>query len=72
MNINVADDGFRSAGGIVIADVEHAENRLGPVPFLTEGRLGTLHRLPRQLPVAVEPVRIADHDHNPVFAITRR
>src|SRR5262249_8490345 len=71
VNIDVANNGFGGVGDIATADIEHAEDGPGGVPFLPQSGFGTRDGMPRQLPVAVEPVRIADHDDNAVPAITR-
>jgi len=42
------------------------------VSVLAERRFGTFDGLARQLPIGVEPIGIADHHHDPVFAITGR
>ena len=60
------------AGGVVAADVEQAQDRLGAVPLLAEGGLGPLDGLAGQLPVGVQPVGIADHDDDAVLAVAGR
>ena len=70
VNVDVADDGLGGAGDVVAGDVEQAQDRLGPVPVLTEGGLGPLDALAGQFPVAVQPVGIAHHAHDAILAVT--
>ena len=53
------------------ADVEQAKDRLGVVPFLAERGLGALNGVTGQLPVAVQPVRVADHGDDAILAVAR-
>src|SRR5262249_9032965 len=70
VDLDVAHHRLGGSRGIVAADVEQTEDRLGGVPFLTEGRLGALYGVPGQLPITVQPVRIADHRNDTILAIT--
>ena len=72
VDVDVAERRFGGAGGVVAADVEQAKDRLGAVPFLAEGGLGPLDGVARQFPVAVQPVRVADHDDDAVLAVAGR
>src|SRR5262249_46641495 len=69
VDFDVAHNRFGRAGGVLAADVEQPEDRLGPVPSLGEGGLGPLDGQPGQFPVGVQPVRVADHDDNAVLAV---
>ena len=69
MNVNVADRGLGAAGRIVTGHIQQTEDRLRGVPFLAQSRLGSLDGVARQLPIAVQPIRIPNHNHDPVLAI---
>ena len=72
VDVDVAEDRFGGAGRVVAADVEQAQDRLGGVPFLAQGGLGALDGVAGQLPVAVQPVRIAHHDDDAILAVAGR
>ena len=54
-------------GGVVvdIADRHHSQGRHGEVPILSQGDFGTLNAGRRDLPIGLQPIRVADHqDHS--------
>src|SRR5439155_9681236 len=72
VDFDVAEDGLGGAGRVLATHIKQAENRLGRVPLLAERGFGAADGVPRQLPVGVQPIRIADHDDDAVFAIAGR
>src|SRR5262249_51052271 len=68
-DVDVADRRFRGAGRVVTADVEEAQDGPGGVPLLPKRRLRALDGLAGQLPVGVQPVRVADHDDDAVLTV---
>src|SRR5262249_58972364 len=69
VDVDVLDDRFGGAGCLLAGDVEQPQDRPGPVPVLPQGGLGPLDGLAGQLPVGVQPVRVADHDDDAVAAV---
>src|SRR5262249_13282241 len=72
VDLDVAGDPLRVGGRVVAGHVEKPKDRPGGVPLLTQGGLGPLDGLVRQLPVTVQPVRVADHADDAVLAVAGR
>ena len=67
VDLDVADVPLGGGGRVLAGDVHQAEDRLGGVPLLAQGGLGPGQGGPAQLPVGVQPVRVADHGDDPVL-----
>ena len=55
--------------GAVAGYLVDAQHGPGAVPVLAHRRLGPLDAPPAQFPIGVQPVRVADHDHQPVARV---
>ncbi len=54
-------------GGIFAGDIHEPEDRSGRMPILTQGGLGSGQGGPAQLPVGMQPIRIAGQDDDPIL-----
>src|SRR5262249_3848475 len=72
VDLDVADLLFAAVRGLPAGDVEQPQDRPGVVPLVAQGRLGPLDGLGGQLPVAVQPVRVAHHQDDAVLAVAGR
>ena len=55
--------------GAVAEDLAHPQHGPGRVPVLAQSDLRPLDALAAKFPVGVQPVGVADHDHQAVFGV---